>query len=227
MVALPGGTFQMGSTDGDDDEQPVHEVTLRAFALDRTEVTVAAYGACVAAGRCKEPETGEYYNWRVSGREGHPVNGVDWQDATAYCAWADKRLPTEAEWEYAARSGGRAQRYPWGDEAATCERAVMADGGIGCGKGGTWPVCSKARGNSAQGVCDLAGNVWEWVQDDYAGYSGLSVVDPTVKNGKEEKVVRGGSWINNDARYLRAAFRLRYTATRRFFNVGFRCARTL
>ncbi|MBP8971341.1 formylglycine-generating enzyme family protein, partial [Myxococcota bacterium] len=136
---------------------------------------------------------------------------------------------SEAEWEYAARSGGRDWKYPWGNENATCERAVMDDGsGNGCGRRSTWPVCSKPKGNTTQGLCDMAGNVWEWVQDwCHYSYNGA----PTDGSAWEKptgsrRVVRGGSW-NGDAGFVRAAFRNGVDPRFRFSNLGFRLARSV
>ncbi|HQC44850.1 MAG TPA: formylglycine-generating enzyme family protein, partial [Myxococcota bacterium] len=145
--------------------RPVHRVTVPTFEMSKTQVTVDQYIACVNVGACTEPDTEDYCNWIKSDRGSHPVNCVSWNQAQAFARWAGGRLPSEAEWEYAARSGGRDWKYPWGDEEATCERAVISEGGNGCGRGSTWPVCSKPSGNTTHGLCDMAGNVWEWVQD--------------------------------------------------------------
>ena len=231
-VRIPGGRFDMGSENGDDDERPVHAVDVSTFELARTEVTVAQYRACVDAGRCEAPDTGhDYCNWGVAGRDDHPVNCVDWNQARAFAAFVGGRLPSEAEWEYAARSGGRDQTYPWGDERATCERAVMEtdDGLNGCGKDRTWPVCSKLAGNSAQGLCDLAGNVGEWVEDcwhdsyDGAPADGGAWVDDCAG---DSRVYRGGSWYYV-AQSCRAAFRYWNTPSIRDYYLGFRPARSL
>ena len=228
-VRIPGGRFNMGSEDGDDNELPVHPVDVPTFELAQTEVTVAQYRACVDAGRCEAPDTRGYEcNWGVDGRGDHPVNCVDWEQARAFAAFVGGRLPSEAEWEYAARSGGRDQTYPWGDEEATCARVVAYDGGAGCGEDRTWPVCSKPTGSSAHGVCDLAGNVWEWVEDcyhdSYAGAPG----DGRAWEGcgaLDARVLRGGSW-NSYAEYCRSAGRAGPTPGRRAHGLGLRPARS-
>ncbi|HQL56295.1 MAG TPA: SUMF1/EgtB/PvdO family nonheme iron enzyme [Myxococcota bacterium] len=237
---IPGGSFNMGSNDGDDDEKPVHSVTVRTFEMSKTAVTFRQYRACVSAGGCTPAhvDDGTCWIWNGSkweqGRlpssfqgDEQPVVCVDWDQAQAYARWAGGRLPTEAEWEYAARSGGRDWKYPWGNENATCERAVMDDGGNGCGRNSTWPVCSKPKGNTTQGLCDMAGNVWEWVQDWYHdSYNGA----PTDGSAWERptgssRVFRGGSCYG-DAWYVRAAFRLDGVPRFRFDNLGFRLARS-
>ncbi|HRV17242.1 MAG TPA: bifunctional serine/threonine-protein kinase/formylglycine-generating enzyme family protein [Myxococcota bacterium] len=231
-VRIPGGSFSMGSNDGDpdDDEQPVHRVTVPTFEMSKTQVTVDQYMACVDAGACTAPDTGDYCNWGPSGRGKHPINCVDWHQAQAYAKWAGGRLPSEAEWEYAARSGGRDWKYPWGNEDATCERAVMWESGTGngCGRGSTWPVCSKPRGNTTHGLCDMAGNVWEWVQDWYhdsyngAPTDGSAWESPTGSS----RVVRGGSWFNFAGR-VRAAYRGNGDPGIRYVNLGLRLARSV
>jgi iron(II)-dependent oxidoreductase len=227
-VRIPGGTFNMGSSDSYVNEKPVHRVTVPTFEMTKTQVTVEQYKACVDAGACTAPDTGGYCNWGQSDRGKHPINCVDWQQAQAYAKWAGGRLPTEAEWEYAARSGGRDWKYPWGNENATCDRAVISEGGNGCGRNSTWPVCSKPRGNTTQGLCDMAGNVWEWVQDWYHdSYNGA----PTDGSAWEKptgsyRVGRGGSWYNF-ARGVRAAYRYINLPGNRNVSVGFRLARSV
>ena len=148
--------------------------------LSNTEVTVGQYRACVKAGACSEPDTGKYCNWNESGREDHPINCVDWNQARTFAKWVGGDLPSEAQWEYAARSGGRDWKYPWGNESASCEYAIMDDGGNGCGKDRTWAVCSKPKGNSKQGLCDMAGGVWEWVRDEYKSYDSNKTDDLSI-----------------------------------------------
>ncbi|OQC36516.1 MAG: Serine/threonine-protein kinase pkn1 [Deltaproteobacteria bacterium ADurb.Bin058] len=228
-VRIAGGTFEMGSNDGESDERPVHSVTVPTFEMTRTEVTVDQYGACVDAGFCTAPDTGTNCNWDKSDRGSHPINCVDWDQAQDFANWLAARLPSEAEWEYAARSGGQGWKYPWGDEEATCDRAVIEDdSGSGCGSGSTWPVCSKPSGNTTQGLCDMAGNVWEWVQDWHHGnYDGA----PTDGSAWESptgsyRVFRGGSW-HGDARYVRAAIRGNDDPGARSVYLGFRVARSV
>ena len=226
-VAIPGGSFLMGSNKGESDEKPKHRVSVRAFQMNRTEVTVSQYGACVRAGQCTKPNTGGYCNWTKRGRGKHPINCVDWNQARAFCRWAGGRLPSEAQWEYAARGGGKNIQYPWGDQKATCSRAVMDHGGDGCGKDRTWPVCSKAAGNTAQGLCDMAGNVYEWVEDRWhKSYRGAPKSGRAWTTGTDKRrVLRGGSW-HYPAGNVRAAYRLYYTPAERLDSLGFRCTRT-
>lgn len=182
---------------------PYHELMLSGYYIDKNEVTVSAYGACVNAGVCKPPSTvsldGETCNWTVNGKEDHPVNCVNWNQAVTYCEWAGKRLPTEAEWEKAAR-GTDGRKYPWGNEDATCDYAVMNYGGYGCGTESTWAACSKSPvGDSPYGLCDMAGNVWEWVSDWYGAdyYSSSPSSDPIGAESGSERVIRGGSFYSS------------------------------
>ena len=214
-VSLPGGVFKMGIG------WKKHRVTVSAFQMARTEVTNRQYRACMAAGACTQPNAaGARFN-----DEDHPVVGVDWSQAQAFSRWAGGRLPTEAQWEYAARSAGRPWKFPWGDEKATRARAVMDDGGPGCGRNSSWPVCSKPEGNTAQGLCDMAGNAWEWTQDWYhESFSGA----PTDGSARESpagayRVIRGGSWFDT-AGYARVADRGSWPEHRSDY-VGFRLAR--
>lgn len=183
-------------------------VSLGTFELSKTEVTVAQYRACVEAGACSEPFTSSHCNWGRSGRDNHPVNCVSWTQAAAFASWAGGRLPTGEEWTYAATSGGQLWKYPWGSNRATCERAIMDDGGNGCGQGHTWPVCSKPFGESMQGLCDLAGNVWEWTDERTAS----------------NRVGRGGSW-SSPASSMGVSRRYRGDHSWRYSDLGIRLAR--
>ena len=226
-VPIPGGTFAMGSDDGIGDEAPAHDVTVPAFEMARTEVTVAQYRRCLDADVCtEEPGTGDDCNWGKSGRDDHPVNCVTWKQAQRFAEYAGGRLPSESEWEYAARSGGRGIAYPWGDQEASCSFAVMSDGGNGCGERTTWPVCSKAKGHSDQGLCDMAGNVSEWVEDCiYIGYAGAPTDgSPRTTCDPSTRVMRGGSWGDN-SQTLQVDRRLWWRWHLHLDSLGFRLAR--
>jgi formylglycine-generating enzyme required for sulfatase activity len=232
MAQVPAGSFWMGcnaAVDSDcyDEEKPYHEVYLSEYEIDETEVTVAAYGACVTAKECTEPIVASGCNWNVTGRESHPVNCVDWFQATAYCAWAGKRLPTEAEWEKAAR-GTDGRKYPWGNEAATCERAVMNEGDVGCGEADTWPVKSKPLGASPYGAHDMVGNVWEWVADWYDNeyYASSPTSDPQGPASGSDRVGRGGGF-GDIASVERASIRAHRPPSLVIHDLGFRCSRSL
>ena len=237
MVRVPAGPFVMGSDAGGSDEGPARSVHVDAYFIDRYEVTVEAYAACVEAGACRASHTDpaayslafevHYLNGGRPQRQRHPVNGVSWHDAFEYCRWGGKRLPTEAEWEKAAR-GADGRTYPWGEEEPDCGRIVMDDGGDGCGHEMAWPVGSKPAGTSPYGACDLAGNLWEWVDDWYEhGYYGRAP-DRNPHNqdpGAGHKVLRGGSMADQNPHIHRAANRLAYDPSQRFdYTIGFRCA---
>lgn len=236
MVVVPEGAFLMGcrrppDTQCDDDEAfPARAISVSEFSFDETEVTVEAYQGCVSSGACEDPGTVGSCNWGVSGREQHPVNCVGWFGATQYCAWVGRRLPTEAEWEKAAR-GPDGRVYPWGNTPeASCAHVVMDDtgsGGAGCGRLGTWEVKSRAKGQSPYGAYDVIGNVWEWVSDWYdPDYTETSTGDnPPGPVGGDFRVLRGGSWDDDNSKYLRASDRGRGAPGNRLDLVGFRCAR--
>lgn len=225
-VRIEGGEFVMGSLQGDRNERPLRSVTVATFELMRTEVTVAQYRRCVEIGACTPPGMRKRCNWSHPDRENHPINCVSWHQANDFARWVGARLPSEAEWEFAARSRGKVQRYPWGDERADCTRAVMKTGaGKGCGLKSSAPVCSKPQGHSEQSVCDLAGNVGEWVADLYGPYE-LAPIDgsPQLSQGRR-RVERGGGW-DDDASELRATERDKSRETEQDDDLGFRLART-
>jgi formylglycine-generating enzyme required for sulfatase activity len=229
-VTIPGGAFQMGSTEGESDEEPVHTVNVHTFEMLKSEVTVSQYGECVTAGACTVPDSGGVNdNWGVAGRANHPVNAVDWNQAVTFCKWIGGRLPSEAEWEYAARNGSAENTYPWGDTPTpTCTHAVMDNGGgSGCGEDRTWPVCSKTNGNTSHGLCDMAGNVWEWVEDVYHNsYSGAPTNGSAWTSSSDTgHVIRGCSWFCV-LDYLRASSRYWRNPTKRYYDHGVRCVRS-
>lgn len=246
MVSIPGGSFTMGSaaTDANADEKPPHPVTVASFRIDRTEVTVRAYRACVTAGGCTLPdayvsETGNYRifcNWgHPEGRDSHPINCVDYPQARSFCTWAGKRLPTEEEWEFAARGGGEDRVFPWGNQTPTehhlnacgteCPSNLIAKhfpGGRALypasdGWPETSPVGSFPAGATRQGVLDMAGNVWEWTASLYSTYDG--------SHRDEKRVLRGGSWGGGEAHTERTTNRFRLGEGSRAQFLGFRCAR--
>jgi formylglycine-generating enzyme required for sulfatase activity len=185
----------------------------------KREVTVAQYRLCVDAGKCSPPDSKEVHkacNWGYAKRNDHPVNCVSWRQATTFCEWSGGRLPSFEEWRSEATDKD-ARMYPWGFEPPTCDRAVSSkeENSDGCGKRSTWPVCSKPAGNSVSGLCDMAGNVAEW----------LSTMPPELE---DYRVYIGGSWTDSipDNRF----FLLRITSTIygqyvRQTNIGFRCVR--
>ena len=164
MVQVTPGRYRIGCSLQRDagcfeDEGPIHQVELAAFGIGRHEVTVLEYSACVAAGACAKPGSGEGCNYKAPGREKHPINCVSWKAARAYCQHEGWRLPSELEWEAAAR-GAAGPRYPWGSATPDCKRTVMrpASGAVGCGEGATWPVGSRPADRSWAGAFDLGGN---------------------------------------------------------------------
>lgn len=220
MGLIPAGFFQMGSSDETYFEAPEHPVLLDAYYLDLFEVTNAQYGACISAGVCTQGRRRNSFTRSGYGDDptyaDYPMIAVTWDQAEAYCAWAGKRLPTEAEWEYAA-SGPDNQRWPWGDTFDVTLSAASARD--------TQPVGSYPLGASPYGVFDMAGNVREWVADAYNAdfYASSPPRDPLAETGNR-RIYRGGSFANPDPAL--------YTTSRRVVNVrgyydldlGFRCA---
>ncbi len=194
MLMVPAGRYPIGCQTADrgcyPDEKPPHIVTLAAFGLDRTEVTVEAYAHCVRDGPCRAAQTGPGCNGGREDAREHPVNCVSWTDASTYCAWRGARLPEEQEWAAAAR-GPDGLALPWGKGEATCMRRVMAnDAGPGCGAGGTAETGSKRADIGPFGHVDLAGNVKEWTASLAAGYPGAQAVDFEPAH----RIIRGGHW---------------------------------
>ena len=221
MVYIPAGAFTMGAEGRFDDEKPVHKVYLDAYYMDRYEVTNAQYGAFMKATGRAAPE---FWNDSRFNHPDRPVVGVTWYDGEAYCKWVGKRLPTEAEWEKAAR-GTDARIYPWGNSFGS-GRANLSDRGDRYEY--TAPVGSFPSGASPYGVHDMAGNVWEWVNDwhDKGYYSRSPGRNPTGPDAGKYKVLRGGSWYD-DPRFLRTAYRRGNYPGHQYDLDGFRCSKTL
>jgi formylglycine-generating enzyme required for sulfatase activity len=232
QILVPAGSFMMGSEEGSGNERPVHLVTLDAFWIDRTEVTNAQFAEFVAETDyvTTAEREGTVQNWQhpqgegsdLSGLDQHPVVNVSWEDAAAFAEWARGRLPTEAQWEYAAR-GPEVPTWPWGDETPTCELLNYA----GC-VGDTSEAGAYLNGASWVGALDMAGNVSEWVNDWYAGdyYQISPGENPPGPGSGVFKALRGGSGFNH-VLSSRAAFRYFHNPDYRHPSIGFRVAELL
>ncbi len=229
MVKIPGGTFRMGCSPGDADcadwETPPHPATVKSFWLDATTVTNAAYRHCVAAEKCYPPDEENCFKWGASTwtqgldpafkQDDQPIVCVNWNNATAYCRWLGKRLPTEAEWEFAARGRTTGPRY--GD----LDAIAWHHGNAG---GKTHPVAEKLP--NAYGLYDMSGNVWQWCDDWFDGnyYAASPADNPKGPPTGAFRVLRGGSW-NVNPKFMRASLRAWYNPSHRYDDFGFRCAR--
>lgn len=255
MVFVPGGKMFMGARDLNPEARPPHEVTLQDFCLDRTEVTLASYLACSDKGECEKPldkvswpnitpekiqRYSVFCNALHKDRMDHPVNCIAWGMADRFCKKRGARLPTEAEWEYAAR-GSVQHKYPWGDDepnetrlnacGAECQAWSTGNGETrtpmypGDDKfAGTAPVGSFPAGASSHGILDLAGNVWEWTADYFAPYTEAAASNPKGPDTGTERVARGGDFLNSNRDWARPAWR--WKTDPEVFNhaIGFRCA---
>lgn len=223
MVELPGGCFEFGCPDRrpecDATERPTKRVCLAPFRIDRTEVTVRAWRECVDAKACPRIEMDDTV-------VDLPIVGVTWSEAYGFCKWKGKRLPTEAEWEYAA-GGSEGRIYPWGD---FFDESLVSP----CGERGLCAVCSRPGNRTPQGICDLAGNAFEWVADGYRdGHKGVSTKNPKgpchdrpLCPGIRHKVIKGGAW-NSATTLLRVTARYKAAPDQRLPFLGFRCASDL
>jgi formylglycine-generating enzyme required for sulfatase activity len=226
MSVVPAGEFWMGvdGMAGLEDERPRHRVKLGAFSIERYEVTTVQYAAFLSATGRALPAFWDQVN--LQAHADRPVIGVDWSDADAYCRWAGKRLPTEAEWEKAAR-GTDERLYPWGNQPPTPQLANYALGARFSYTQVLTPVGYYERGKSPYRVYDLAGNVWEWVQDWYerAYYSHGPEENPIGPESGDFKVLRGGSW-SELPKYLLTYGRFKLPPETKNSFTGFRCAKS-
>lgn len=225
MVLLAGASFQMGSNRGRENEKPVHTVEVSSFWMDTTPVTTQAYRACVDARKCTSPDMGDFCNWGKEDRENHPINCVSWEQATDYCRWVGKRLPTEEEWEFAAR-GPNSRTYPWG-EAQPSNQLCWNGQGNTLGEShrkSTCPVGSFPAGDTPTGLKDMGGNVFEWTSSVNCPYtkSGYDIERCTTVRSH-----RGGSWMDPDSFWVRGATRDESAAFVRGSSIGFRCVQNL
>ncbi len=231
---VPSSDFNMGASDLDqqagENELPVHQVHLDDYWIDETEITNRQYNICVEAGICA---TSKYFTNEIYNGEHYPVVGVAWQDALDYCTWTGGRLPTEAEWEYAAK-GIENLIYPWGNEydgnlLNACDENCSeswADQDLDDGYEKSAPVGSFPAGASWVGALDLAGNVWEWVEDWCGEYEEGPLDNPAGPDDGNCKIIRGGAWASPPAG-LRTTYRIINTSEInpdiRHPNIGFRC----
>jgi formylglycine-generating enzyme required for sulfatase activity len=220
-VLIHAGNFTMG----DDEDAPLREIYVDGFYLDKYEVTTSRYAKFLrATGSVKAPESWEAVNLDSGGNL--PVVGVDWGDADAYCRWAGKRLPTEAEWEKGAR-GGDGRPYPWGNDEPTSARANFGKSPASPYQGGLSAVGSHGAGRSPYGVEDLAGNSSEWVADWFAeSFARGDVRNPKGPETGTGKVIRGGGWYDPADR-IKSTKRYHARPATRADDIGFRCARDL
>ncbi|MBI4871530.1 MAG: SUMF1/EgtB/PvdO family nonheme iron enzyme [Candidatus Riflebacteria bacterium] len=221
LVHIRGGTFEMGAEDGDPDEKPVHRVTLGPYSIGRTEVTWGQYRKfCRETGHSLPPAPAYSHD------DSHPVVNVTWADAHGYCEWAGLRLPTEAEWEFAAR-GSDGRKYPWGNQAPSPGLASYKLHGIT--SGAPHPAGSLTAGASPFGCFDLAGNAWEWCNDrtESSYYGRAPERDPQGLTGGGYRVLRGGSWWDDASRIrVTARFIFMGQSSQRSPAVGFRVCRS-
>jgi formylglycine-generating enzyme required for sulfatase activity len=226
MVIISEGPFDMGSNDRQalEDERPLHQVRLSTFSIDLHEVTTEQYAAFLASGGREAPWQWTQVDLTLHGDR--PVIGVNWHDADAYCRWKGKRLPTEAEWEKAAR-GTDGRHYPWGNQEPNKSLANFALGARFSYSQVLMPVRSYEPGRSPAGLYQMAGNVWEWVQDWYGGsyYQGSPDRDPLGPEQGQFKVMRGGSW-SDLPKYLLTYGRFKLLPDARNSYTGLRCARS-
>jgi formylglycine-generating enzyme required for sulfatase activity len=201
MASIPGGTFNMG--DGKPGSSPKKSVTVAAFAMDVNVVTVAEYAACVKAKKCEATDDVKGCNAFDGGKDKHPINCVSHNRAAAYCAWAGKRLPTEEEWEYAARGGAKGTTYSWGEDPPDKQLCWKRDDAAGTCEAGSFPA-------GAFGLFDMNGNVWQHTASAY---------------GTRRFILKGSLWTADMGRSVRSVLRFDRGPDETNTSDGFRCAR--
>jgi formylglycine-generating enzyme required for sulfatase activity len=229
MILIEAGLFVMGNDNGSSVEKPEHPVQiLNSFYVGKTEVTLGQYRACVQAGVCTTPNQTMYCNWtdHIETMENYPVNCVDWTQARVFAKWLGGDLMTESQWEYVATAQGQDIKYPWGNMEPSCSFVNYRN----C-VNNLSPVCSTIDGNTAQGICDMAGNVWEWVLDEYHdSYIGAPQNEEPwctemsachLLQTSDHRIFRGGSWYDDTWR-LTSKFRDHYSSDYRDNRLGFR-----
>ncbi|MGB0894774.1 MAG: formylglycine-generating enzyme family protein [Parashewanella sp.] len=236
MVSVPAGKFIMGCLPSNDDicyyleDETEHTVYLDAYQIDKYEVTYNRYQKCIDANKCTAVSMGGAMNYGRKGVEHFPVNGVTWYQADTFCKFEGKRLPTEAEWEKAAR-GTDGRKFPWGNIKPSCDLTVMDSeygGNLGCGTGNVMNVGSKPKGVSPYGAFDMAGNVWEWTADWYEEkfYKRSPKRNPTGPKTGIYKVSRGSDFFSRAGYELRTTSRFPYYPGNISPAIGFRCAKS-
>ena len=218
MVFVPAGNFLMGSENSDRNQRPQHKVFLDSFWIDQTEVTNSHYQLCVKEGACISPHEVDYF--KDTKYNNHPVIYLSWVEAQTFCVWAGKRLPTEAEWEKAAR-GDDARIYPWGNRKPNPSLLNFYDN-----EKGTTDVGNFSSGASPYGALDMSGNVWEWTSDWYDPkyYITSPVRNPQGPLTGDRRVVRGGSWFSLTEIVVRTYYRKASIPAAQNYTTGFRCA---
>ena len=247
FITISGGTYQMGDhrrmingEEVDTNELPIHEVRVETFDMMKAEVTIKQYRMCVDSGFCSPPPTGNGSNWSNESeeKEDHPVNNISWYQLMVFASWVGARLPTEAEWEYAATNHGEIVIYPWGNNEPSCTLVNYNN----CNST-TNEVCTHPDGNTIDGLCNMSGNVYEWVQDEWhENYLGApndgsgwcstpcaenaNSVDLTMLDNGPNYVIRGGAWHYESA-FIRSSYRSEGGANTSYIEAGGRLARSV
>jgi len=218
VIYIEGGTFMMGCENGDDDEKPVHKVRVNSFYIDKYEVTVAKFKKfCKATDR--QMPNAPPWGWH----DNEPMVNVSWTDAHDYAIWAGKRLPTEAEWEYAAIGGSKSKNYKY------CGSNDVKEVGVYKENSNNHPAPVGSKKPNEIGIYDMSGNVWEWCEDWYAKdyYKKSPEDNPKGPKAGDSPVLRGGSWHNSDENLRCTERSFNPLPAYRYFNIGFRCVQDL